>query len=59
MAAGVLVTATGLVPALLGCAGIYLLATTLPVLLPEWREMDTGRFGCSHRKAPSFSKPHR
>jgi MFS family permease len=43
LAAGALVTAVGLGPTLALCAGVYLLATALPVLLPEWREMDTRR----------------
>ena len=44
-----LVTLFGLAPALLACGAVYLLATTLPGLRPEWREMDrqgTGEETC-------------
>lgn len=37
---GLLVTATGLAPALLACGAAYLLATMLPAVRPEWREID-------------------
>jgi MFS family permease len=40
LAAGLL-TLTGLTPALLLSAGVYLAATTLPAFRPEWRDMDT------------------
>lgn len=40
LAAGLL-TLIGLTPALLLSAGVYLAATTLPALRPQWREMDT------------------
>lgn len=38
--AGAAVAALGVAPALLVAGGIYCLATTLPGLLPEWRDMD-------------------
>jgi MFS family permease len=41
--AGVLVTAAGLAPALLACGAAYLVATMLPAVRPEWREIDRGR----------------
>jgi predicted MFS family arabinose efflux permease len=37
---GVAVTAIGLVPALVVFGAAYLVATTLPALLPQWREID-------------------
>jgi MFS family permease len=42
LAAGLL-TLTGLTPALLLSAGVYLAATTLPAFRPEWRDIDTRR----------------
>jgi MFS family permease len=50
--AGVLVTAAGLAPALLACGAAYLLATMLPAVRPEWREID-------HRPAAPASRPER
>jgi predicted MFS family arabinose efflux permease len=47
---GLLVTAFGLAPALLACGAAYLLATMLPAVRPEWREID-------RRAAPSASRP--
>ena len=38
--AGLAITAFGLVPALVAAGGLYLVATVLPGLLPQWREMD-------------------
>jgi MFS family permease len=49
---GLLVTATGLAPALLACGAAYFLATMLPAVRPEWREIDRGR-------APAASQPER
>jgi MFS family permease len=40
---GALIALGGLAPALLVCGGIYLLATTLPGLRPEWKRMDERR----------------
>jgi MFS family permease len=37
---GVLSDTVGVSAALLACGAVYLLATTLPALRPEWREMD-------------------
>lgn len=42
LAAGLLAL-TGLAPALLLSAVVYLIATTLPALRPAWRDMDAGR----------------
>jgi MFS family permease len=49
---GVLVTAAGLAPALLACGAAYLLATMLPAVRPEWREID-------HRRDTSASHTER
>ena len=48
--AGVLVTAAGLAPALLACGAAYFLATMLPAVRKEWREID-------QRGGPSASRP--
>jgi MFS family permease len=45
---GLLVSAAGLAPALLACGGAYLVATMLPAVRPQWREID-------RRAAPSAS----
>jgi MFS family permease len=37
---GLLSDAAGVSTALLACGAVYLVATTLPVLRPEWRDMD-------------------
>lgn len=42
---GTLIALGGLAPALLICGGVYLLATTLPGLQPEWKRMDERRSG--------------
>lgn len=47
---GLLITAAGLAPALLVCGGAYFLATMLPAVRPEWREID-------RRPPPSASRP--
>jgi len=47
---GLLVTAAGLSPALLACGAAYLVATMLPAVRPEWREID-------QRRGPSASRP--
>jgi MFS family permease len=47
---GLLVTAAGLAPALLACGAAYFLATMLPAVRPEWREIDK-------RGGPSASRP--
>jgi MFS family permease len=47
---GLLVSAAGLAPALLACGGAYLVATMLPAVRPQWREID-------RRAAPSASPP--
>jgi MFS family permease len=47
---GLLVTAVGLAPALLACGAAYFLATMLPAVRPEWREIDK-------RGGPSASRP--
>jgi MFS family permease len=49
---GVLVATAGLGPALLVCGVAYLLATMLPAVRPEWREID-------HRREPAASHPER
>lgn len=42
LTAGLLVENAGLSPALLLMGGVYLLATLSPLLLPAWRELDSG-----------------
>jgi hypothetical protein len=42
---GGFVALAGLVPALLACGALYLVATTLPGLRPEWKDMDRARHG--------------
>jgi len=42
---GVLVTATGLAPALLAVGTAYFVATMLPAVQPRWRELDATRSG--------------
>lgn len=42
---GLLAEGLGISLALLVCGGAYLVATTLPALRPEWREMDRRRTG--------------
>jgi MFS family permease len=39
-AAALAIAALGLAPALAVAGGVYLLSTTLPGLLPQWREMN-------------------
>jgi predicted MFS family arabinose efflux permease len=40
---GVLISATGLAPALIAVGAAYLAATMLPALQPRWREIDRVR----------------
>jgi MFS family permease len=47
---GLLVTAAGLAPALVLCGAAYFVATMLPAVQPQWREMD-------HRRTPSAREP--
>jgi MFS family permease len=47
---GLLVAVAGLTPALLACGGAYLVATMLPAVRPEWREID-------RRRDPAASHP--
>ena len=42
VAAGVAITALGLAPAIVLAGAAYLVATTVPGLRPEWRDMDRG-----------------
>jgi MFS family permease len=47
--AGLAIGAVGLAPALAVAGGLYLLATTLPGLLPQWRDMNRRRGAPSTR----------
>jgi MFS family permease len=49
---GLLSTHLGVGTALLVCGGVYLVATTLPVLRPEWRAMDRRRDVAPHAEPP-------
>jgi MFS family permease len=40
LAGGLLLSGTGLGPTVLVCAALYLVATTVPALRPEWRSME-------------------
>jgi MFS family permease len=49
---GLLVTATGLAPALLACGAAYFVATMLPAVRPAFREMDHTRKVPASRREP-------
>jgi MFS family permease len=49
---GLLVTATGLAPALLACGAAYFLATMLPAVRPAFREMDHTPKAPASRREP-------
>jgi MFS family permease len=49
---GLLVTATGLAPALLACGAAYFLATMLPAVRPAFREMDHTPEAPASRREP-------
>jgi MFS family permease len=49
---GLLVTATGLTPALLACGAAYFLATMLPAVRPAFREMDLPPEAPASRREP-------
>lgn len=53
VAGGLLVGAAGLVPALLACATAYLVATMLPAVQPQWREIDRGSPASASRPEPA------
>ncbi|MER7705391.1 MFS transporter [Kitasatospora sp. NPDC097605] len=55
--AGAAVTMSGLIPVLLACGGLYLVATTLSGLRPEWREMDRKRGHAPAAAADASSGP--
>jgi MFS family permease len=52
-AAALAITALGLAPALAVAGGIYLLSTTLPGLLPQWRDMN--RRPAAPQRAPALT----
>lgn len=57
IAAGGAVAVVGLAPALLLAGGIYFLATTLPGLLPQWKEMDERRTPTPPPAGHGFPEP--
>ena len=50
-AASLAIAAVGLAPALAVAGGAYLLSTTLPGLLPQWRDMDRRGSGSAEQRA--------
>ncbi|MFF8774877.1 MFS transporter [Kitasatospora sp. NPDC015120] len=55
--AGAAVAMSGLIPVLLVCGGLYFVATTLPGLRPEWREMDRKRGRAPEAAAAASGEP--